>query len=219
MRPSLSIATVSLGTNIHHSLPTKLRVAAQLGYDAIELFIPDFEAFVREVACGAHAEVVPASSLEGCTSIKDLEMVCARSVRALCDRLHLDISCFQPFRDFENFPGASTGSSPRLEIALDRANALLRLMPVLRTPLLLVCSNFLPVNPIKEGTTTWQDYADDQVEAFTRLGRLAARYGVNVGYESLAWGTCVSLWTQVWHVVERVDMDNVGIILDSFNSL
>lgn len=57
-RPKFSIASLSLGTNLYHTLPRKIEVAAELGYDGIEIFIPDFEAFVQEVGVGAHTELL-----------------------------------------------------------------------------------------------------------------------------------------------------------------
>jgi 4-hydroxyphenylpyruvate dioxygenase len=128
-------------------------------------------------------------------------------------------------RDFENFAGAASSSSSystlpgRLLVALERAEEQIRLMPTMGTDLLLVCSNFLPYDPIATGSTTWEQYRDDQIVALTELGKVAARYNVRVGYEPLAWGTVVNRWEQVWEVVREVNMDNVGVILDSFNSL
>jgi hypothetical protein len=87
----------------------------------------------------------------------------------------------------------------------------------MKCDLLLVCSNFLPVDPMS--STTREEYAEDQIVAFTELGNLAQRYGVKIGHEALAWGTAVNRWDQVWDIVERVDLPNVGIILDSFNQL
>ncbi len=225
MHPSFSIATVSLGTNVHHDLPTKLRVASQLGYDAVEIFVPDFEAFVREVSVGHHRDVVPNSQLINVNTALDLDIVCSTAIRQLCAQLDLAISCYQPFRDFENFPGAASSSSssssppPRLRLALDRADHQFRIMTAMGADLLLVCSNFLPYDPLSANDYTWSQYRDDQVVAFTELGTMAERYGVKIGYEPLAWGTVVNRWEQVWDVVEKVNMENVGVILDSFNCL
>lgn len=222
MHPKFSIATVSLGSNIHHDLPTKLRVASQLGYDAIEIFMPDFEAFIREVSVGHHSDVVSPSDVDYATTSRDLNTLCARAIGQLCAQLGLGISCFQPLRDFENFTGASSSSATlpgRLLVALERAEEQIRLMPIMGADLLLVCSNFLPYNPVATGSTTWGQYRDDQVVALTELGKVAARYNVRIGYEPLAWGTVVNRWEQVWDVVEKVNMENVGVILDSFNSL
>jgi 4-hydroxyphenylpyruvate dioxygenase len=223
--PSFSIASLSLGTNVHHNLPTKIRTASRLGYDAIEIFIPDFDAFVHEVGVGHHAEMFTEEDWLQVHATKDLELLCAKTIGRYCQEYGLVISCFQPFREFENFAGASRMAKtkmgslpPRLQVALDRAESYLRLMPALQCDLLLVCSNLLPYDPITERYTE-RDYLDDQVVAFTELGQLASTYGVKIGHEALAWGTVVNRWEQVWEVVDRVDLPNVGVILDSFNQL
>jgi 4-hydroxyphenylpyruvate dioxygenase len=224
--PAYSIASLSLGTLVHHDLPAKIRTASRLGYDAIEIFIPDFDGFVHEVGVGHHSQMFTEVEWSTVESTRDIELLCAKTIGRYCHDHGLSISCFQPLREFENFAGASrmaraSGSSrihPRLKVALDRAESYIRLMPSLGCDLLLVCSNFLPSNPISS-TYTREDYRDDQVVAFTELGRLAEGYGVKIGLEALAWGTVVNRWEEVWDVVERVDMPNVGVILDSFNQL
>jgi 4-hydroxyphenylpyruvate dioxygenase len=221
--PSFSIASLSLGTNVHHDLPTKIRTASRLGYDAIEIFIPDFDAFVHEVGVGHHSAIFIEDDWQQIDVTKDLELLCAKTIARYCQEYGLVISCFQPFREFENFTGASrmaqTGRlPPRLKVALDRAESYIRLMPALQCDLLLVCSNLLPYDPISESYTK-RNYLDDQVVAFTELGQLASTYGVKIGHEALAWGTVVNRWEQVWEVVDRVDLPNVGVILDSFNQL
>ncbi|RSH77275.1 uncharacterized protein EHS24_003584 [Apiotrichum porosum] len=221
--PIFSIASLSLGSCVHHTLPTKIRAAAKLGYDAIEIFIPDFEAFVTEVNTGDHADLFSNADWATVTDVKSLEMMCATAIGRLARKNQLKITCFQPFRQFEGFAGAAdavkAGQSlpPRLKVALDRGESYLRLMPAMKCDLLLVCSNLLPFDP--EDFTTWELYRDDLVVAFAELGRIADKYGVNVGFEPLAWGTAVARWELVWEVVDLVNLDNVGIILDSFNCL
>src|SRR5690606_2935842 len=50
-------------------------------------------------------------------------------------------------------------------------------------------------------------------------GERAARRGLKVGYEALAWGRHVYDHRDAWEVVRRADHPNVGLILDSFHSL
>ncbi|KAF7377560.1 Xylose isomerase-like protein [Mycena sanguinolenta] len=251
MAPKFAIASLSLGNCAHHNLPTKIRTAASLGYDGIEIFIPDFDAFVREVEQGLHRDLFPDAKLPA----KDaLEVECAKAIGGLCESLNIAIPVLQPLRGFENFASSSCLGGGGLSAALEAAERWLRLMPHLKTRLLLVCSNFIepedhpfaPFDPAKEPLSSLSGsmgpqttppgpapspflpspmqeqlsaYLDAQVEAFTALGKIAARYGVRIGYEALAWGTVVDNWEQVWDVVRRVGRENVGIILDSFNYL
>ncbi|KAJ3739008.1 xylose isomerase-like protein [Lentinula detonsa] len=211
-QPKFAIASLSLGTNTHHDIPTKVRVTSNLGYDGIEIFIPDFEAFVDEVKRGKHTELFT-EPISSCSSI-ELDLACATAISNLCNSFGLEIPLFQPLRNFENFH-----SQKEIDVGLAEAERWLRIMPAMKCDLLLVCSNHLPGPcPISEDYTV-DMYNDKQVNAFRQLGALAENYGVRIGYEPLSWGTVIDNWMQVWNIVKRVDRKNVGILLDSFNTL
>src|SRR5690606_28891162 len=57
--------------------------------------------------------------------------------------------------------------------------------------------------------------ADD----FRELGERAAKRGIRIGYEALAWGRHVSDHRDAWEIVRRADHPNIGLILDSFHTL
>lgn len=212
--PKFAIATLSLGSNLYHSLPTKIAVAASLGYDGIEIFMADFEAFVDEVLNSQHLHLFPDAFNPTSLPTPELERECADVVASLCRSHNLDIPLVQPLRYFENFR-----TPEELDEALDGAERWLRLMPHFGSELLLVCSNHISgKHPLSESYTI-TDYMNAQVTAFRLLGERAAKYNVRIGYEALAWGTVVSTWEPVWDVVKEVDLPNVGIILDSFNLL
>lgn len=127
-----------------------------------------------------------------------------RDVRRLCEDLGLAIDLFQPFRDFEGVDDA------QLQRNLDRAERKFDLMQELGTDLVLVCSNVQP------GTL------DDPGRAAAQLRLLAeraARRGLRIGYEALAWGARVSRFGQAWDLVQRADHPHLGLILDSFHTL
>ncbi|KAJ7678061.1 xylose isomerase-like protein [Mycena polygramma] len=251
MTPKFAISSLSLGSCAHHQLPAKIRTAASLGYEGIEIFIPDFEAFVDEVNKGLHLDLFPNAKSPSGDSV---EVECAQAIARLCNSLNVAIPMLQPLRGFENFASPRALGGGGLPAALEEAERWIRLMPHLNTRLLLVCSNhiepqdhpFAPFDPAEEPlpsfTTSLETrttppgpapspffpaptqeqlstYLDAQVNAFRALGKLAAGYGVRIGYEPLAWGTVIDNWEQVWEVVRRVGRENVGIILDSFNYL
>ena len=116
----------------------------------------------------------------------------------------LAITLFQPFRDFEGLP------EPQRSRAFDRAERKFDLMQELGTDLMLVCSN---VSPLALGGI------DRAAADFRELGERAARRGLRVGYEALAWGRHVSDHRDAWEVVRRADHPGVGLILDSFHTL
>lgn len=116
----------------------------------------------------------------------------------------LEITLLQPFRDFECLP------EPLRSKAFDRAERKFDLMQELGTDLILICSS---VHPSALGGI---DRAADDLRD---LGERAAKRGLRVGYEALAWGRHVSDHRDAWEIVRRADHPNVGLILDSFHTL
>ena len=116
----------------------------------------------------------------------------------------LEILLFQPFRDFEGMP------EPQRARAFERAERKFDLMGELGADTVLVCSN---VSPLALGGI------DRAAADFRELGERAARHGIRVGYEALAWGRHVDDHRDAWEIVRRVDHDNVGLIVDSFHTL
>lgn len=162
--------------SISGDLKEKLQAIAAAGFDGVEIFENDFLTY------GASAAEV------------------GRMVRD-----HgLEITLFQPFRDFEGMP------EPQRSRNLERARRKFELMNELGTDLMLVCSN---VSPASLGGI------DRAAGDFNALGELAAASGVRVGYEALAWGRHVSDHRDAWEVVRRADHPSIGLILDSFHTL
>src|SRR5690349_14773903 len=116
----------------------------------------------------------------------------------------LAITLYQPFRDFEGLP------EPQRSRAFDRAERKFDVMQELGTELMLVCSN---VSSVALGGI---DRAADDLRA---LGERAARRGIRVGYEALAWGRHISDHRDAWEIVRRADHASIGLILDSFHTL
>ena len=116
----------------------------------------------------------------------------------------LEITVYQPFRDFEGMP------EPQRARTFERVERKFDLMEELGTDLMLVCSN---VSPLALGGI------DRAAEDFHELGVRAARRGLRVGYEALAWGRHVNDHRDAWEIVRRADHRNVGLILDSFHTL
>ncbi|MEQ9329256.1 MAG: sugar phosphate isomerase/epimerase, partial [Rhodospirillales bacterium] len=116
----------------------------------------------------------------------------------------LEILLFQPFRDFEGLPEGLR------ERAFSRAERKFDLMQELGTDLMLVCSS---VSPKSLGGI------DRAADDFRELGERAAKRGLRVGFEALAWGRHINDHRDAWEVVRRADHPNVGLILDSFHTL
>jgi len=130
--------------------------------------------------------------------------VSARDAGALMRDLGLECTLFQPFRDFEGMP-----DTLRQRI-FERIERKFDVMQELGTDLLLVCSNVSPASLADRSRI---------VADFRELGERAAKRGLRVGYEALAWGRHVSDHREAWSIVLDVDHPAIGLILDSFHSL
>jgi 4-hydroxyphenylpyruvate dioxygenase len=128
----------------------------------------------------------------------------ARDVARMCGDLGLRICALQPFRDFEGMP------EPQRALAFRRVEKKFDLMQELGTDLLLVCSN---VSPLALGDI------DRAADDFRELGERAAKRGLRVGFEALAWGRYVRDYRGAWEIVRRAGHPAIGIILDSFHTL
>lgn len=125
-------------------------------------------------------------------------------VRRAAEDLGLEIVTFQPFRDFEGMP------PDKRERNFVRAERKFDLMRQLGCDLLMVCSN---VSPESAGGI------DRAAEDFHALGERAAKRGMRVGFEALAWGRHISDYRDAWEVVRRAGHPSVGLVLDSFHIL
>lgn len=126
-----------------------------------------------------------------------------RDVAALIADLGLKTLTFQPFRDFEGMP------EPLRERAFARAERKFDVMAELGCDLLLVCSN---VSPDALGGI------DRAAADFHALGERAAKRGLRIGFEALAWGRHISDYRDAWEVVRRADHPAIGLVLDTFHT-
>ena len=74
--------------------------------------------------------------------------------------------------------------------------------------LILVCSNVSPQSLGGIGRAAGDFHA---------LGERAARHGIRVGFEALAWGRHVNDYRDAWEAVRRADHPAIGLVLDSFH--
>jgi 3-dehydroshikimate dehydratase len=125
-------------------------------------------------------------------------------IRRIAGELGLGIAMLQPLRDFEAMP------EPLRQRNLDRAERKFDVMGALGTDLILVCSN---VNPAAQGDPA-RAAAD-----LREMAERAARRGLRVAYEALAWGTHVRRWREAWDLVRQAGHEALGLCLDSFHTL
>jgi 4-hydroxyphenylpyruvate dioxygenase len=116
--------------------------------------------------------------------------------------LDLSVVTFQPFRDFEGMPTAQRTRT------FDRAERKFDLMQEIGCNLLMVCSN---VSPESLGGI------DRAAADFQELGERAAKRGLRVGFEALAWGRHINDYRDAWEVVRRANHRSIGLVLDTFH--
>jgi hypothetical protein len=125
-------------------------------------------------------------------------------VAAISADLGLSCELYQPFRDFEGSPDAIFRKN------LDRAERKFDVMQAVGAPVMLVCSNTSPQLIPDEERMAAQLY---------ELAERAGRRNLRIGFEALAWGRAVNLYSQAWAIVKHANHPHVGLIVDSFHTL
>jgi 4-hydroxyphenylpyruvate dioxygenase len=125
-------------------------------------------------------------------------------IRALAERLGLTLDLYQPMRDVEGV------TEDVFTDVLRRAEAKFSVMGRLGIDTVLCCSNVATATIDDDGVSASQ---------LRRLGELAARHGVRIAFEALAWGRYIDDYRRAWRVVELAAHPAVGVCLDSFHIL
>ncbi|ORY88667.1 xylose isomerase-like protein [Leucosporidium creatinivorum] len=200
--PSLGIASLSLGSFEHHSLPAKLEAASKAGFHNIELFDLDWWAF-RDSYAQVHG--LPPSTQDGDSTSR----FAAAALATLVQSFGMEISCWQPLRNFEGFVDEEDTRQSRAF-----AKGILDILPILGTTLILCCTTSTPA-PKTSGDL------DRCARDLAWLADEAATYDppIRVMYEGLSFGAHRQRWQDAWEVVEKANRPNLGICLDSFNTL
>ena len=162
--------------SINGTLKQKIQAIAKAGFEGVEIFENDF--------------------LTNNMSPKE--------IKKLVKDNGLEITLFQPFRDFEGMPDQHRTR------AFERAKKKFDVMQELETDLILICSNTSNIS---------LSGIDRAANDFYELGEIAKKREIKIGYEALAWGKYINDHRDAWEIVRRASHDNVGIILDSFHTL
>ncbi|GAA5861672.1 hypothetical protein JCM1840_005227 [Sporobolomyces johnsonii] len=201
--PPLGIASLSLGTaDAGHSLPSKLVAAARAGFTSLELFDLDWQNY-RDAFAREHSLPLPAT--EGDSTSK----AAASELGRLAREQGIEFSCWQPLRNFEGFLDDEDRRKSRAY-----AKGIMEIMPLLGTTLLLCCTTSTP-SPATTGDLS--TCAADLAWLADEAG--ACNPPIRVMYEALSFAAHRRRWQDAWEVVEEVNRPNLGICLDSFNTL
>ncbi|KAJ5456535.1 hypothetical protein N7530_011809 [Penicillium desertorum] len=160
----VAIASNSLGKSASgHTLHNKLESAKLHGFDGVEVAIECLE---------GHAISFPqpsrASRLRAAAAYVDRK----------AQELSLALIALNPFGAYDGL-----ADSAEIESRLEEAELWCDLCRLMRIPVLQITSCLYPINPVKitpEVTT--------MASNMKRLGLLAQKYDLQVGYEAPAWG-------------------------------
>ncbi|PGH11506.1 hypothetical protein AJ79_04881 [Helicocarpus griseus UAMH5409] len=199
-----AIATVSLGSWKFHSLPDRLRQAADAGFQSIDLMENDWAEYLRSHIGNVDDDKIWEPTTEN--------LAIAKKLGDLVKSLNMSICCAQPLRQIEGF----TDAKQRMKNLATVVNH----FPFLRafnTDLMFICSNIGAENSTIELKTVAND--------LRQIGDMAAAYAkqdggpmIRIGYEGLSWALR-NTWSSTWEVVRAANRPNVGLIVDSFNWL
>jgi len=114
----------------------------------------------------------------------------------------LRVTGFQVLRDFEGLSGHLHGYK------VDIAKQMIGMASALGAKVLLACSS-----------TSQHASGELDVAAadLRKLAMLALPHGIRVAFEGLSWGRHINEVHQAWQAVERADMPNLGVGIDSYH--
>ncbi|CAN8100982.1 unnamed protein product [Discula destructiva] len=202
----LAITSMSLGwAAAGHHIEHKLDLAHQYGYKGIELFWDD----LRDLALRRFKQTPEDHRLTEPTSEPShaAQITAAHYIRELCARLDIFIICLQPFAGYEGLKNPDAKKK-----LLEKLDRWFELAHVLQTDMIQIPSSFAPA----------EDMTDD-LDIIAQDLRYIADLGAQQSppfrfvHEALCFGTRVDRWETSWEVVKRVDRENFGLCLDSFN--
>ncbi len=200
----LSYASCSIGCKDEHTIPKKLDAIAAAGFTGIELSMPDIVTF-------ANQHLRPGEQGDGPHSIDnhDFDNLCAASrvIKTICDAKGLKVMMLQPFANFEGWPEGS----PERKDAWNRAEGWMRIMEACGTDMLQIGSSDTPEEKIGNDR-------DRFVSDLQQIADMLAKKNFRVAYENWCWSTHAPDWADVWDICKKVDRDNFGLCLDTFQS-
>ncbi|CAM1506553.1 Fc.00g061940.m01.CDS01 [Cosmosporella sp. VM-42] len=192
-----AIATMSLGKPGVHCLDMKLRAASEKGFQGVELYWDDLEAFAKVAAVTSSEEL----------STVDM-LYAARKIRKLCTEINLEIISLQPFRDYDGITDLVLHArcirefQTWLFVAQELGTRIIGVPPT--------------INATAETHTGEKAVI---VADLVELAALAKPYGIQIAYENLCFGAHVKSWKLAWDIVRRARKqgEEIGFLPDTFN--
>lgn len=194
-----SIATMSLGKPGVHSLTKKLEAASLSGFQGVELFWDDLEAYAQTL----QGESDTSSTPDGIPHV----VMASQRIRQLCDQLGLSVVSVQPFRNFDGLIDQ--------EVRKQRLDEFKIWLLVARE----LAAEFIGVPAtIQANAETHTGDLNVIARDLTDLMELARPYKIRIAYENLCFGAHTQSWLQAWEAVARTGKSSeIGFLVDTFN--
>ena len=188
---------MSLGHAWLHNLPNKLDQAAAHGFQGIEIFYEDLEYLAREQSGLSAAESPSSTSL----------LHAAKTIKKLCGQRKLVIIGLQPFLQYEGLLDRTAHDQK-----IDKLKLWFEIVKALGTDTIQIPGNFLS----KDEITGDLDVVVGDLQEVADMGAQQSPV-VKFAYENLCWSTYFDTWGKGYDLVKRVDRENFGMCLDTFN--
>ncbi|EMD32278.1 hypothetical protein CERSUDRAFT_118976 [Gelatoporia subvermispora B] len=198
MASVIAYSTDSAGMHPSHTLPLKLHAIAEAGISQVELGFPDLEAYAEQ-------EFSDYKKLDdrGQGDIDKL-VEAAGKIKALCEKLELNILVMHPFSQFEGYEDVDKRAK-----GFERAAAWFKVLKALNCQMIQVGSSDDP-----------ETSGDHEIIArdLRQLADEAAAQDplIRIAYEMWAWGVHVNTWQHTWQICKLVERPNFGLCLDTF---
>jgi len=201
-------ATPSLGMHPSHTLPIKLKAAAEAGFTLVEVGFDDLLAWTEAERKPKRTGKAAAWAPDEPDPFGDEELWAAIEAQAgellkLLGSLGLGVLLLQPFSQFEGWaPG-----SDRRKWTFAKAEHWLRVGQIIKAQALQVGSN-----DQTDSSSDFTQLAADLAE----LADMAKQYGMRASYEPWCWAAHAPTWETTLDIVQRADRDNLTLCLDTF---
>ncbi|KAH8701359.1 3-dehydroshikimate dehydratase [Phaeosphaeriaceae sp. PMI808] len=171
--------------------------AAAQDFQGIEIFYEDLEYLAREQSGLSAADSPSSASL----------IQAAHTTKQLCDERKLVIIGLQPFLHYEGLRDRKAHAQ-----RIEKLSLWFEIVKALGADIIQIPGNFLP-----EDETTGD--LNVVVEDLRQVADLGAKQSpvVRFAYENLCWSTYFDTWEKAFDLVRRVDRENFGMCLDTFN--
>ncbi|KAH8602618.1 putative 3-dehydroshikimate dehydratase [Bisporella sp. PMI_857] len=189
-----SFAIVSVGTP-DDALEAKPQAISNTGFSAVELGFPNLKTFASTIHLKETAE-----------DDYDALYSAGQEVKHLYAKHNLGILMLQPFSNSE---GWKQGLKERKD-AFVKTKGWVKIMQAVGTDMLQIGSS-----DSSGISTDLNILANDTRE----LADLLAEYGFSLAYENWCWATVAPTWKEPWNIVQLVDRPNIGLCLDTFQSV